>query len=165
MQTSNQGTPEVAEQAAEFVLRLEDAEESVERELSDWLARSPRHLKEFMLSIAVHQQIREMGAELQAKSPQYATARVPSKIDVPGRFSLSRPAAAFAAVIVLIASALFALCEYYPPLLALGNDPKSYRLSDGSLVWLKGGSAAYKDFHGAGRNVGLLRGDAFFDVA
>jgi len=60
---------------------------------------------------------------------------------------------------------LVGLYQYYEPLLAFGSDPRSYRLSDGSLVRLKGGSAAYTDFHGNGRNVGLLRGEAFFDVA
>jgi ferric-dicitrate binding protein FerR (iron transport regulator) len=76
MQTSNRDVSEIAEQAAEFVLRLEGDGEGIERELSDWLARSPRHLKEFMLSIAIHQQIRKMGADFQEKSASLDRARL-----------------------------------------------------------------------------------------
>jgi transmembrane sensor len=165
MQTSNRNGPEIAEQAAEFVLRLEGAEEGVERELSDWLARSPQHLKELMLSIAIHQQIRKMGAEFQAKTRQDSTERLPGKMPAPGRLSFSRPVVVcVAAAVVLVVCVLFALYQYYEPLLAFGGNPRSYRLSDGSLVRLKGGSAAYTDFHGNARSVGLLRGEAFFDV-
>jgi transmembrane sensor len=164
MQTSNRDSPEIAEQAAEFVLRLEGEESGVQRELADWLARSPRHLKEFMLSIAIHQQIRKMGAEFQAKTRQAATQSDGSKRKTAGRLSCRRSVGAVTAAVVLVAGALFALFEYYQPLLVLWGDPRSYRLIDGSLVQLKGGSAAYTDFHGTGRNFGLLHGEAFFDV-
>src|SRR5882724_174393 len=151
MQTSNRDTPEIAEQAAEFVLRLEDAEEGVERELSDWLAGSPQHLKEFMLSIAIHQQIRKMGAEFQAKTRQDSTERPPGRIAAPGRLFWRRPVVtSVAAAVVLVLCVLVGVYQYYEPLLALGSEPCSYRLSDGSLVRLKGGSVAYADFHGNG---------------
>jgi transmembrane sensor len=165
MQTSNRDVPEIAAQAAQFVLRLEGAEEGVQRELSDWLARSPRHLQEFMLSIAIHQQIRKMGAEFQAKTRHARAQSASGRVRTPGRFAL-RPLAASvaAAVVVLVAGALFVVYDYYQPLLVLWGDPRSYRLRDGSLVQLKGGSAAYTDFHGNGRNFGLLHGEAFFDV-
>jgi transmembrane sensor len=165
MQTSNRDVPEIAAQAAQFVLRLEGAEEGVQRELSDWLARSPRHLQEFMLSIAIHQQIRKMGAEFQAKTRHARAQSASGRVRTPGRFAI-RPLAASvaAAVVVLVAGALFVVYDYYQPLLVLWGDPRSYRLRDGSLVQLKGGSAAYTDFHGNGRNFGLLHGEAFFDV-
>src|SRR5882724_6070444 len=116
MQTSNRGTPEIAEQAAEFVLRLEDAEEGVERELSDWLAHSPQHLKEFMLSIAIHQQIRKMGAEFQTKARQDSTERPSGKIATLGRLSLRRPVvASVAAAVVLVLCVLVGLYRYYEP--------------------------------------------------
>jgi transmembrane sensor len=165
MQTSNRDAPEIAEQAAEFVLGLEGAEEGVQRELSDWLARSPRHLQEFMLGIAIHQQIRKMGAAFQAKTRQARAESASGRLKMPGRFGIRAVAASVAAaVVVLIAGVLFAVYEYYQPLLVFWGDPRSYRLSDGSLVQLKGGSAAYTDFHGNGRNFGLLHGEAFFDV-
>jgi ferric-dicitrate binding protein FerR (iron transport regulator) len=85
MQTSNRDVSEIAEQAAEFVLRLEGEGERVQRELSDWLARSPRHLKEFMLSIAIHQQIRKMGADFQAKTQLHSTESDLSKVETFGR--------------------------------------------------------------------------------
>jgi transmembrane sensor len=164
MQTSNRDAPEIAAQAAEFVLRLEGAELGVQRELADWLARSPRHLQEFMLSIAIHQQIRRMGAEFQAKTRQARAKSDSGEVETLG-FSIGPLVASVAAaVVVLIAGVLFAVYEYYQPLLVFWGDPRSYRLSDGSLVQLKGGSAAYTDFHGNGRNFGLLHGEAFFDV-
>jgi transmembrane sensor len=165
MQTSNRDVTEIAEQAAEFVLRLEsEGEGSVQQELSDWLARSPRHLKEFMLSIAIHQQIRKMGADFQAKTQGQPTESDLSKVQTPGRYSFRLPIAASIAVVVLVIGALLGLYLYYPPLLALSGNPRSYRLSDGSLVQLNARSAAYADFHGTGRSVRLWRGEAFFDV-
>jgi transmembrane sensor len=173
MRTSNEDALEIAAQAAEFVLRLEDEEVGVELELSDWLARSPRHLKELRLSIAIHQQIRKMGADLQAKTQGHSTQSDSSKMDrpggrrmeTPGRYALRHPVALFiAAAAALVVGALFGLYLYYQPLLALSENPHSYRLIDGSLVQLNAKSAAHRDFHGGRRNVRLWRGEAFFDV-
>src|ERR1700680_3841484 len=91
MRTSNEDALEIAAQAAEFVLRLEDEEVGVELELSDWLARSPRHLKELRLSIAIHQQIRKMGADLQAKTQGHSTQSESSKMYRPGRRKVETP--------------------------------------------------------------------------
>jgi ferric-dicitrate binding protein FerR (iron transport regulator) len=52
----------LAREASMWVLELE-ADTADELKLADWLARSPEHLKEFILAIAIHQQIRHMGAE------------------------------------------------------------------------------------------------------
>jgi transmembrane sensor len=165
MQTSNRDVAEIAEQAAEFVLRLEGTEEGVQQELSDWLARSPRHLKEFMLSIAIHQQIRKMGAEFQAKTQRHLPESGVGQMETRSRYSLRRPVtASIAAAVVLVVGALLGLYLYYQPLLAFWGPPRSHRLSDGSLVLLKAGSAAYPDFSGTERNVRLWHGEAFFDV-
>ena len=47
--------PDVGEKAAELVLRLEARESGMQQELTNWVARSPQHLREFMLSFAIHQ--------------------------------------------------------------------------------------------------------------
>jgi transmembrane sensor len=173
MRTNNEDALEFAAQAAEFVLRLEDEEVGVELELSDWLARSPHHLKELRLSIAIHQQIRKMGADLQAKAQGHSRQSDSSRMDRPGRrkvqtpdrYAFRHPVALFmAAATALLVGALLGLYLYYQPLLALSENPHSYRLSDGSLVQLNAKSAASRDFHGARRNVRLWRGEAFFDV-
>src|SRR3982074_2849171 len=97
MQTSNRDAPEIAEQAAELVLRLEGAEEGVQPELSDSLWSSPRDLREFMLSIAIHQQIRKMGAAFQAKTRQARAESASGRLKMPGRFGIRAGAASVAA--------------------------------------------------------------------
>jgi transmembrane sensor len=173
MRTNNEDALEIAARAAEFVLRLEDEEVGVELELSDWLARSPHHLKEFRLSIAIHQQIRKMGADLQAKRQGHSTQSDSSKrdrrpggrrVEARARYALRHPVALVIAAAAALFVVLLGLCMYYRPLLALSENPHSYRLSDGSLVQLNAKSAAHGDFHGGRRNVRLWRGEAFFDV-
>src|SRR5262249_6732348 len=66
-----------------------------------------------------------------------------------------------AAVIVM---GLLGMYAYYRPLITFPDRPDSYRLGDGSVVQLNGGSIAAPRFTGSTRHVTLWRGEAFFDV-
>ncbi|MCY1278938.1 Protein FecR [compost metagenome] len=69
---------------------------------------------------------------------------------------------------VLLGGSLFWSARLADPMLVLDSAPGEQRevaLEDGSRVFLAGGSALRLDFSAASRDVRLLRGEAFFQVA
>jgi transmembrane sensor len=151
--------PNVGEKAAELVLRLEARESGIHQELTDWVARSPQHLREFMLSFAIHQQIRRMGAQFQAGLQREAVLQ--QSRDPPLRtVAVARRALAA----VLLAALLVGAYLYYDPVFTLPHEVRSYRLSDGSLMQLNGASVARTNMQAGRRSVTLLHGEAFFDL-
>jgi transmembrane sensor len=126
----------------------------------DWVAVSP-----FMLSFAIHRQIRRMGADHQARQRRQGGGGVL----VPAQ--LSRRAGLFpavlgtgAAVFALTVTLLVGAYNYHGAVFTLPAQVRSYRLSDGSLMQLNGASIARPQVHPGGRSVTLLRGEVFFDV-
>ena len=164
METGDRNVSLIMEEAAEWVLKWERGSRHVdEREFSDWLTRSPEHLREFILGAGIHRHIRALGAQRRARLANQATGHPFLQRSL--RLTRSRwgvAAAVIAAAVLLVT--LLQVTKRNQPLLALTTQVRRFNLSDGSLVHLKGGSRAYADVRGADRKVELAAGEAFFDV-
>jgi transmembrane sensor len=159
MGTNERRGPDVGEKAAELVLRLEARESGIHQELTDWITGSPQHLREFMLSFAIHQQIRKMGARFQSGMQREALTEQSRDTTLrPAVFARRAWAGVLTAVLLIVAF------RYYGPVLTLPYEVRSYRLSDGSLMQLNGASIARPDMQARRRSVTLLRGEALFDI-
>jgi transmembrane sensor len=164
METSDRNVSLIMEEAAAWVLKWEKGGRHVDaQEFSDWLARSPEHLQEFLLGVDVHRHIRALGAQ-RAASGQRAVARPLLQQGLRVLRSGWGVAAALIAVLMLLGVGFQQFVHRYQPLLALTGEVRRFNLSDGSLVQLKGWSRAYAQLQGAERKVALAHGEAFFDV-
>jgi len=175
MKTSDRSVSLIMEEAAEWVLKWEQDSRQVDaREFSNWLARSPEHLREFLIGVGVHRNIRTLGAQQRAAlaNQDIGPTNRPHSLRVPlsgwwreARLGWGGTAAVIAAAAVLVLGIfLVPIAKRYQPLVAFTGEVRRFNLADGSLIHLKGWSRAYADVRGADRKVELAHGEAFFDV-
>jgi transmembrane sensor len=165
MEMNEVGTLDIGEQAAELVLRVAAGEAGAEEEIPEFAARSPRHLKEVVLHIALHHDLRELATQLYGQREHVRPAADYSHTVRARTLNLIRWLATTAiAAAVLVLAAVLGLYWYYQPLAAVPGYARSFRLSDGSFLQLNGGSLARAEINGSLRHVKLWTGEALFDV-
>ncbi len=176
----------IAEQAAEWYLRMEeegDASLAERQQFVAWLKASPAHIEEFMRVRAMHAQLADIDAESLpdadellhvAESNVVALTSEPIDGELQAAKTARTPmiwaaAASIAAVLFVIGFAAFRVAS--PPAnmdnhftTALGEQ-RSVLLSDGSVVELNTQSQLNVYYTDATRLVELVAGEAVFDVA
>jgi transmembrane sensor len=181
----------MAEQAAEWLVRLEDSGGTDEErtELASWLRASPAHVLEFLRARAVWEAmsgaalkqlpdeaalLRELASAETSNvttmaAPSYRTAGSASA-ETAHRSSRRRwiPAAA-AALIALVAAAMFWMPQLLDPSRAVyetaTGEQSTHHLADGSTIVLNTRSLVRLHFTPRYRDVYLDRGEALFEVA
>ena len=176
----------IAEQAAEWYLRMEeegDATLAERQQFVAWLKASPAHIEEFMRVRAMHAQLAGIDADrlpdadelLRAdESNVFALSSEPIGGELQAAKKTRAPvywAAAASIVAVLFAIGFATLRLASPPadlenryMTALGEQ-RSILLSDGSVVELNTQSQLNVYYTDATRLVELVAGEAVFDVA
>lgn len=170
----------LAEQAAEWLVRLEDSGGTAEEraELASWLRASPAHVMEFLKARAVWEAMG--GTALQQWPDEAALLRgldsgpASEIVTLPATRSEHRPLrwgrALVASIALLIAAGtLFWAVRLFDPSHALYEttvgQQSTHELPDGSTIALNTRSRVRLDFSSRYRNVRLEEGEVLFDVA
>lgn len=180
----------LAEQAAEWLITLEEEEEDgagTRARFAAWLGRSAAHVEEFLFACSVYREFnrhlprREGGIDaLVALARGHAGARVVRiaaqsvdrgeirhKPTLASRGARRRTLATAASLALLAVAAAWALATW-PRWYGYATDAGEQRaleLADGSLVHLNGGSRLRVRLGGEVRELRLVRGEALFQVA
>ncbi len=195
MSRSPRETSDLAEQAAEWVARLDDdASPECRAELVNWLRLSPHHIEEFLLAQAAYRAFHGMSREqlLPVDSEELRAGNAANVIPIKGRGSESRdvsPANAMApagttvevgiagktnrrwlfglaAGVAVVAAGLWALPRLAEKSYATAiGEQRTVRLPDGSLLHLNTQSRIKVALSRDARRIELLRGEVLFDVA
>lgn len=175
----------ITEEAADWVLRLEEEESSNDHdEFVAWLKRSPRHMDEFLMVEASYRAIQQNYPRQRATLEKLLSAASTNVVEFkPTAASLTENSAARAAAlepgrnrrrfagwfaaavagaagVLLISSHLFEPRGYRT---AIGEQ-RAFKLPDGSLLNLNTQSRVELDFTATERRVRLLQGEAMFTV-
>lgn len=170
----------IAEEAAQWLIDLEDEATPDMAGFATWLAASPRHVEEFLLASAVWHEgdaldearridVERLLAEAQANVHPLKTRLLSSRFSKRPRES--RPAARIG--LVAAAVAVLAVCAtLWVGFAALGTqyvtgigEQRALRLADGSTVTLNTRSQVRVRFGDRVRRIELLAGEALFSVA
>lgn len=171
----------VAEQAADWLLILEDAGPEEHEAFADWLARSPVHVGAFLRASAVDRLAEGIDPEHDLEIPQgpFSDTPIGAATDAQitqtplrrnGFFREKRWAMAagiaFAMAGLLLAAAWqrTGLGEWKHLAAAVGEQ-RVLELEDGSVLYLEPGSSVDLRFTGTERALQLLTGGAMFQVA
>lgn len=173
----------IAEEAAVWLVRLEDAAPRAKSEFAAWLKSSPEHVEEFLAIAALWDTLPAVPSrpspgelvELARRADNVVALDVPSA-DAPEaqtttpvaarRRGIGLGAAAVLAAVVLGAALTLRAPPADPNLhtTAIGEQA-SIPLADGSLVTLNTQSTMRVEYSAAFRDIHLARGEALFDVA
>lgn len=158
----------IAEEAAEWIVRLPCADPEQREQLLEWLRRSPVHVQEFLLARVVSERLRR---HAQASSAVDAAANI-VLIDRTGATPPKRSvrlwqiAASFAAVATLGLLLMIVRIAWHDSTVRSGaGEWHSLTLEDGSAITLGPRSDLRIDLGGPTREVRLTRGEVWFDVA
>lgn len=172
----------VADQAAEWMLRLKTEGPQAHAVLLRWLKESPLHVQEFLLASGVDDALRNLDPERRV-SVEALIARAHAKSKViplktrrfPTRRTETRPLRrwlpSLAANVAAFAMIAFAGWHFY---FKQGNDgvyitelgaQRTFRLTDGSVVQLNTQSEVEVHYTETTRNVYLNQGQALFQVS
>ena len=177
----------IAEEAADWFIRLKDADARSHSAFAAWLKTSPEHVEEFLAVAALWDSIPEVSAEPTveelialalgeenvvalssggpAAAPRSLAPQAPAGAGL-RRWGIGLVAAAMVAAVV-IGGALTLRAPAVDPNLyttAIGEQT-SLPLADGSLVTLNTQSTLRVDYSGEFRDIHLTSGEALFDVA
>lgn len=181
----------VAEQAAEWLIRIESATSQEREEFWGWVKQSPLHVREVLTAQACQIELRGLFREKRidvdafiqsAHNVHEIGAREMSQQDVTGpdpdsralswnggRSELHRPRRLMAAAMILIAllgAALFTVFQLSDRRIAtVAGEWQTERLDDGSIVRLGPRSKLFVEFADDRRIVKLTHGEALFHVA
>ncbi len=179
----------IQEQAAQWLVELQDSTPALQKSFALWLRESPRHVEEFLFINALWHELdsadthssaelemlvaeaREMHASsnvVELHTDGRAREETPP-LDIRPARKYHRPLAAAAAAILCVS--LVIAWQWLPAF--MGNDTyitlvgeqRTVRLKDGSLVHLNTNTKVKTHFSFKGRDITLLDGEALFDVA
>lgn len=174
-------TPALSEEAAHWLIELEEPGADTLRRFAAWLETSPRHVEEFLLVAAVWKAFDNMDAERrldiqtllnEARSnvrplgsyiPR-APAESSTVVEKPRRIR----AFALAAVVVLavVTGVTVWLFQHGSPQIyaTAHGEQRALKLEDGSVIYLNTQSRVEVRFSRQTRAIRLLEGEAMFDV-
>ncbi len=170
----------VVEEAAEWFARVNDpaVDAGLRAAFADWLAASAEHVREYLQLAALHTDISELPGDTSTDELVRAfqstpagnivplVSQVPRKERVEGRKSSYPGFLAVAASLVIAAVALFLWQQSATVVYRTATgEQKSFPLPDGSLVTLNAVSELRLSFSDDTRDLELVSGEAFFDVA
>ena len=172
----------IVEEAAEWIVELQSADEKTRRVFADWLRASPQHVREFLAMASLWDALAEL-PEKQSLEQLVEEALAESNVVSLDAASRARPAAtknkpasarrwmALAASIAMAALVAVTLSSRLPFI----HDPDLYvteigeqrrvSLPDGSFVDLNTQSRLRVSYSDEFRDLRLLEGEAMFDVA
>lgn len=172
----------IATEAAEWLFRLqEDPDLRSNAEFAAWLKRSPRHMGEFLFATASFELLRSAKGDCSIdlneleRLPDNVASFSPTREPVteasscgPGRLFSARRVAIAAMVILGLGCGLALLMRTY----SSGNlyrtgvgEQRSFKLDDGSVLYLNTQSSVRVAYSNAKREVNLIGGEALFSVA
>ncbi len=158
--------PEKAEslrgQVVDWLLRLKGApdDQALRAEFEAWLAQSDRHRKAYRTIEAIWQQAEELPA-VQPMCPPVASKSRPARTRMRRIYYAVAAVAACLVLLALPSVRLHLMADHMTGVAEL----EEVMLDDGSRVTLDAASAIAIDYSTARREVKLLSGRAFFDVA
>ncbi|WP_334186146.1 FecR family protein [Novosphingobium sp.] len=167
---------EVLLAASDWHLRLQDDPEDIELRgaFETWLARDDAHRAGWALleeSIALARQTEPVHrADWQARRNDLPAVAAPSRRKArpagPRSRAMKRAGlSAVAAVLVAVVAGPQVLLQLRADHVSGTGKIEHFALEDGSQVILSAGSAISQDFNRSRRHIGLLEGEAWFDVA
>lgn len=150
------------DEALDWFLRLQDPDlpASEKAAFAAWRAGDPARAAAFVRVAGLWEAPEFAAAVARQAKPAAASHR-------PARHTWLRAATALAASVVLLlglGQAAGLLTPYLADYATAVGQRQEIRLSDGSLLVLNSGSAVDVEMTAAGRNIRLLRGEAYFDV-
>jgi transmembrane sensor len=175
--------PTISDEAARWLLELQDDGEDVRTRFLAWLRQSPRHVEEFLFATAMWKKLSQFGqrhgitvdallAEAAAEDAACrAVVHLRGKAEGGGRSDARRKAVrtwAVAAGITLLAVAGiggYALIAAGTGYATAAGEQRIVRLDDGSTVRLNTKSRVAVRFGEDARDIRLLQGEALFTVA
>jgi transmembrane sensor len=171
----DKSTDAIAEEAADWVVRLSSSDVSTEEQLEfiGWLKRSPVHLSAYLanertwanlagIDAARRIDVAALLAEPEATIVHLTPAPPRHRLRVKRRSLIT----AVAACVVLACVGLIAYQVQFANRFTTGvGEQRTLKLSDGSTIVLNTDTAVRVSFSDAVREVQLLRGEALFNVA
>ncbi len=173
-------TIKLAEQAWEWLDRLEEADDRARAEFAGWLGESPRHIEEFLLASALHREFEGVDAarriDIDGLLASYRAnvVALPGNAAAPGERASGnrRPrwigpaiAAGVVGLAIAVSIATFATFPRWLGYATAVGEQRTLELEDGSLVFLNTQSRVRVAYSGAARDVHLVAGEALFQVA
>lgn len=173
---------QISEEAAEWLLRLEENPAARHHaEFTAWLARSPRHMDEFLMVEASFRTVQRFypreRVALEVEPLRDPDDVIPFRQNKPAEETDSRllPAlpghrrklllSAAAALVLSITAVWFLAARFYQPhYVTRTGEQRSFKLPDGSLLSLNTQSRVEIDFSDRARELHLIRGEALFTV-
>jgi transmembrane sensor len=176
MKAHSRETVQLAEQAADWVTRLDDEPTpACHAELVTWLRMSPAHIEEFLLAQATYRAFHEAGSaqdlDMQALLAADAGKVIALREQNPvaphngKRFSGWTRMAAVVAFVAIGTGAWLATSWLTGDVYTTSiGEQRTVRLEDGSLLTLNTNSRVKVDFSDTARGARLVRGEALFEV-
>lgn len=179
--TSTQRIDIIAAEAAEWLLRMREADAASKRDFAAWLQTSPEHVREFLAVAALWESMPGLPASPSVDELVAAAADDGNVVSIaagngtdggvrsPRRRARTWVGVAAAAVVLAIVVGevlTFMPAPSDPNLYATAiGEQRSVSLPDGSVVTLNTQSALHVDYSEGFRDIRLLRGEALFEVA
>jgi transmembrane sensor len=167
----------MAEQAAEWVIRLEDGTSSERAEFAQWVTASPNHLAEFLNARATWEAMAGKAFDrvpeteaLLTELAQGAPTNAPAALRFAQRRTGVRTAlAASVAILVVAVGAIVWVTRLFDPEHAVYEtavgEQATRNLPDGSTVVLNTRTRLHLNWSESSRDIHLDSGEALFDVA
>lgn len=158
----------IQDEALDWAIRLHgpEVDAAVQAALAQWIARSEAHAMAWVKaqkSWALMNSIPPIHQDAWEHAPRTVSSAMPQRSTRPRRM-LSVVAACAACLALLVAVPAIRIWVQADYSTAKG-EVRQVTLADGSIVHLDSGSAVRVDYEGSRRDVTLLSGQAFFDVA
>lgn len=182
MTSHKRETVQLAEQAADWVVRLDDeATDQCRAELVDWLRTSPKHLDEFLLAQASYRAFHELGPQHGFQLGDLGATDIATVVplvvtndglqrsksgsrSVATRWQGWAAAAVLAGLSVGLGLWVWNTQDPQDVFVTAVGEQRTVRLSDGSLLSLNTHSRAQVSFSKESRSINLLEGEVLFDV-
>ena len=172
--------PTLAEEAAHWLLELEEPDAATLSRFAAWLEISPRHVEEFLLASAVWKELehfdtaRRLDIEKLVEDarnnvrtiglPSNGAAAVPGRTR-PRRIRRIALAAAAVGATIVVAISVWQTPRVQPQSYAtVRGEQRALKLEDGSVVYLNTQSRVEVQFSKGLRVIRLLEGEAMFNV-
>ena len=170
-------TQPLAEEAAHWLIELEEPGPKTLNDFGAWLRASPRHVEEFLLVSAVWKEFEGFDAERRIQIQQLieeatrnVTRLAPEAVPPATHATSSQRSRrrTLPLVVSLAASILAGVALWFfaaPDVYATARgEQRAFKLGDGSIVYLNTQSRVEVQFSRSARNVRLLEGEAMFAV-